>query len=257
VWLVNTGAWTRDLRTRTGRPHWLVIDEAHHMLPASWHPASELPLRPHGTLYITVHPGSVAPAIIKTIETLVVIGEHVDETVREFCKVGGLAPPRLAATGKIPTGQALHWIPETATNDMNPQPAYEPSAPWTLPAAETQRPPLATDLQADVCVVGAGIAGLTTAHLLAREGLRVAVIDRAGIGGGETQRTTAHLASAIDDRILEIERIHGAEGARLAVESHAGAIDQIEQIVATFPASRLSKRYADGTLELSTTSRAS
>src|SRR5262249_58659797 len=30
-----------DLRTRTGRPHWLVIDAAHHLLPATWQPGSE------------------------------------------------------------------------------------------------------------------------------------------------------------------------------------------------------------------------
>ena len=45
-----------DLRTRTGRPHWLVVDEAHHMLPRDWAPVSELPIRPRGTIYVTVHP---------------------------------------------------------------------------------------------------------------------------------------------------------------------------------------------------------
>src|SRR5687767_8686053 len=48
--------------------------------------------------------------------------------------------------------------------------------------------------------------------------------------GGETCRTTAHLVSALDDRFYYLERLHGAEGARLAAESHAAAIDRIEQI---------------------------
>src|SRR5207249_6340002 len=47
---------------------------------------------------------------------------------------------------------------------------------------------------------------------------------------GETARTTAHLASAIDDRFLEIERLHGARGAELAYRSHAAAIDTVERI---------------------------
>jgi len=85
---------------------------------------------------------------------------------------------------------------------------------------------------ADVCVIGAGIAGITTAYCLAREGKSVVVLDDGPIGGGETQRTTAHLANAIDDRYVEIERCHGQEGARLAAESHTAAIDFIEATVA-------------------------
>ncbi|MGQ0751229.1 MAG: FAD-dependent oxidoreductase [Betaproteobacteria bacterium] len=83
----------------------------------------------------------------------------------------------------------------------------------------------------DVCIVGAGIAGMTTAYLLLHEGKSVVVLDHGGIGGGMTQRTTAHLTNAIDDRYFEIERLHGEHGARLAAESHTAAIDRIEAIV--------------------------
>jgi glycine/D-amino acid oxidase-like deaminating enzyme/nitrite reductase/ring-hydroxylating ferredoxin subunit len=86
-------------------------------------------------------------------------------------------------------------------------------------------------MTADVCVVGAGIAGLTTAYLLAREGRSVIVLDDGAIAGGETGRTTAHLASALDDRYFRIESMHGETGARLAAESHTAAIDRIEAIV--------------------------
>src|SRR5687768_13230942 len=86
-------------------------------------------------------------------------------------------------------------------------------------------------IETDVCIIGGGIAGLTTAYLLARQGRGVVVIDDGLIGGGETCRTTAHLTNAIDDRIYRIEKWHGEEKARLAVESHTAAIDQIESIV--------------------------
>lgn len=92
------------------------------------------------------------------------------------------------------------------------------------------RPPLARDLRADVCVVGAGMAGLTTAYLLAREGRRVAVLDDGPTAGGETSRTTAHLTHVIDDRYHWIEQVHGPEGARIAAESHTVAIDTIAAI---------------------------
>jgi glycine/D-amino acid oxidase-like deaminating enzyme/nitrite reductase/ring-hydroxylating ferredoxin subunit len=90
---------------------------------------------------------------------------------------------------------------------------------------------LAEDVRADACVVGAGIAGLSTAYLLARAGLSVVVLDDGPIGGGETRKTTAHLSNAIDDRYVAIERAHGTAKARLAAASHTAAIAQIEAIV--------------------------
>src|SRR5882762_5578375 len=86
-------------------------------------------------------------------------------------------------------------------------------------------------ISADVCVVGAGIAGMTTAYFLAREGKSVVVLDDGPIGGGMTARTTAHLVNALDDRYFELERLHGEEGARLAAESHTAAIYKVEKIV--------------------------
>jgi glycine/D-amino acid oxidase-like deaminating enzyme/nitrite reductase/ring-hydroxylating ferredoxin subunit len=91
-------------------------------------------------------------------------------------------------------------------------------------------PALSRDIRTNVCIVGAGIAGMTTAYLLARAGQAVVVIDDGPIGGGETGRTTAHITAALDDRYTEIEKLHGEEGARMAAESHTAAINRIESI---------------------------
>jgi glycine/D-amino acid oxidase-like deaminating enzyme/nitrite reductase/ring-hydroxylating ferredoxin subunit len=91
-------------------------------------------------------------------------------------------------------------------------------------------PPLGADARADVCVIGAGIAGLSTAYMLALEGMDVVVLDDGPAGGGQTRRTTAHLSNAIDDRYVEIERIHGEDGAKKSARSHTAAIDRIEAI---------------------------
>jgi glycine/D-amino acid oxidase-like deaminating enzyme/nitrite reductase/ring-hydroxylating ferredoxin subunit len=89
---------------------------------------------------------------------------------------------------------------------------------------------LDADVTCDVCVVGAGIAGLTTAYLLTQAGKKVVVIDDGPICGGETQRTTAHLSNVIDDRYSTLKSEHGLEKAKLAFESHSAAIELIDKI---------------------------
>jgi glycine/D-amino acid oxidase-like deaminating enzyme/nitrite reductase/ring-hydroxylating ferredoxin subunit len=103
---------------------------------------------------------------------------------------------------------------------------------WAASAEMPTCKRLTANIQADVCIVGAGIAGLTTAYLLSKAGKKVVVLDDGPLAGGMTQVTTAHCASAIDDRFIDIERWHGEEGARLAAASHAAAIDRIEAIAA-------------------------
>ena len=103
---------------------------------------------------------------------------------------------------------------------------------WKAATSPPEYPPLNQDATVEVCVVGAGIAGMTTAYLLAKAGKTVLVLDDNGVGGGETGQSTAHLASEMDDRFYEIERVHGARGARLAYESHNAAVSRVGEIAA-------------------------
>ncbi len=109
-----------------------------------------------------------------------------------------------------------------------------PSLHTSIWAATAQLPtysPLTLDTSADVCIVGAGISGLTTAYLLTQVGKSVVVVDDGAVGSGMTSATTAHLTNAIDDRYFHLEWLHGERGARLAGNSQTAAIDRIEEIV--------------------------
>lgn len=102
---------------------------------------------------------------------------------------------------------------------------------WMQPDLERGGTPLHGDLRADVCVIGAGIAGLSVAYELSVEGVNVVVLDSRSVGAGESGRTSAHLCTALDDRYFELERLFGTCGARLAAQSHSAAIARIEEVV--------------------------
>lgn len=114
---------------------------------------------------------------------------------------------------------------------MNPE-SHETVPFWIVGESLPKYPRIATDVRVDVCVVGAGMAGLSVAYEVLRSGRSVVVLDRSGVGGGETSRSTAHLGTALDDRYFVLEHLHGAKGARMAAESHAAAINRVEHIVA-------------------------
>jgi HAD superfamily hydrolase (TIGR01484 family) len=100
----------QEMRVRTGRPHWIVVDEAHHLFPASWDKA-ELTLSQglFAMLLITVHPEHVAPPVVAATDVLVVVGGSPEEPVRGFTGVLGAAPPALPAT-KLESGEAMVWF---------------------------------------------------------------------------------------------------------------------------------------------------
>jgi HAD superfamily hydrolase (TIGR01484 family) len=99
-----------ELRAQTGRPHWIVLDEAHHLVPASRHAAG--PIRPrelHAAILVTVHPDQLAPEVLATVETVAAVGDAPASTIRQFCAGLGAPPPRLPGDDRIEAGEALLW----------------------------------------------------------------------------------------------------------------------------------------------------
>src|SRR5437764_134567 len=97
-------------------------------------------------------------------------------------------------------------VPRFMMRTMKPTSGTTTSV-WMATANVPSQKMSGEDTSANVVIVGAGIAGLTTAYLLARSGKAVIVLDDGPIGRGMTARTTAHRTCALDDRFYELTRL--------------------------------------------------
>ncbi|MBK7080261.1 MAG: HAD family hydrolase [Betaproteobacteria bacterium] len=98
------------LRTRTGRPHWIVLDEAHHLLPVeSGQIPDALPRRLGETLLVTVHPEHLPPAILAMMDVVIAVGRAPDRTLRRFAEATGI-PLRWDAGTSAGPGQIVVWF---------------------------------------------------------------------------------------------------------------------------------------------------
>jgi HAD superfamily hydrolase (TIGR01484 family) len=100
----------QELRARVGRPHWLVVDEAHHLfLPERDH-ATLMPKTLTDVILITVHPEHVAPAVLTGVSVVLGVGGSGEDAIRGFCTATGRSIPRGSPTPLAP-GEALYWSP--------------------------------------------------------------------------------------------------------------------------------------------------
>ena len=90
----------QELRARRGRPHWIVIDEAHHLFPASWQPGQLTLPRELGVLMVTANPQQVSPAMLETVDTALAVGKTPERALQPF----GRVPPV-----EIEDGEVLAW----------------------------------------------------------------------------------------------------------------------------------------------------
>jgi glycine/D-amino acid oxidase-like deaminating enzyme/Rieske Fe-S protein len=102
---------------------------------------------------------------------------------------------------------------------------------WTDTVSMPRFSSLNQDIDVDVCVIGGGIAGISTAYLLIKEGKRVCLLESYELCSGQTSRTTAHFSTALDDRYFTLEKYHGRDGARLAADSHFKASKKVRDII--------------------------
>ena len=100
----------QDVRARTARPHWLVVDEAHHLLPASWLPASAaVALALESTILVTVHPDHVSPAALNSVDVVIAVGKEPVDSFRSLAAALRTAAPATQNV-ELPPGEALVWF---------------------------------------------------------------------------------------------------------------------------------------------------
>jgi HAD superfamily hydrolase (TIGR01484 family) len=98
-----------ESRAKTGRPHWIIIDEAHHFFPTMFEQTElALPLETSGLFLITVKPASVSRALLSVVDTIIAVGEFPDRTIQAFCQAIGESAPSLT-TATLEQGEAVVW----------------------------------------------------------------------------------------------------------------------------------------------------
>lgn len=104
----------QELRAQTGRPHWIVVDEAHHVLPSSWETAGiTVSHYMYSVMLITLEPDRLAPAILSSVDVVIAIGESPDTTFRIFSETVGEQPPK-ATQRTLHAGEAVAWFRRTS-----------------------------------------------------------------------------------------------------------------------------------------------
>ena len=99
----------QELRAKTGRPHWILVDETHHLLPADWNPASlVLAQKLSCMIYVTVHPDQIERSVLETVDTLIALGEAPEKTIADYCAAIRAAVPSMPVR-RLVAGEAVVW----------------------------------------------------------------------------------------------------------------------------------------------------
>jgi HAD superfamily hydrolase (TIGR01484 family) len=102
-------ALLEEHRARTGRPHWIVVDEAHHLVPASWEPPA-ITLSPEldRLLFVTVDPATMSSDLLTRVTHVLAVGADPIGTIRAFGAEAGEAIPALERV-RLDRGELLLW----------------------------------------------------------------------------------------------------------------------------------------------------
>jgi hydroxymethylpyrimidine pyrophosphatase-like HAD family hydrolase len=97
-----------QMRVRYGRPHWLVLDEAHHLMPAAWRPPiGLLPERLHNLVLVTVHPELLSLEVLRRVTDVIAAGPTAPDMLARLAELREIEIP--AAPAPQAPGEVLLW----------------------------------------------------------------------------------------------------------------------------------------------------
>jgi hydroxymethylpyrimidine pyrophosphatase-like HAD family hydrolase len=103
-----------DMRCKVGRPHWIVVDEAHHVSPAeSSSPDFSFPQQLPGSLFITAEPERLTKAALAVTNAVIAVGAKAPGILASYCKALGVKAPKAPpAPGE---DEVLFWERDSQT----------------------------------------------------------------------------------------------------------------------------------------------
>jgi phosphoglycolate phosphatase (TIGR01487 family) len=108
VYFAQLWGQLHGLRTATGRPHWIVLDETHHLSPhASESHEGAVSLAAPSVILLTARPDSLSLSALKAVRTLIAVGDVAHEVIGRFCKLVGKKPPASVAAPSV--DEVLYW----------------------------------------------------------------------------------------------------------------------------------------------------
>jgi len=111
IFLASLFPKLHELRAKMGRPHWIILDEAHHLLPKErgGQALGVIPQQLAGVVLITVHVDTVFDAALKSMTGIIAVGASPEETIRQFSSAIGVAPPVYSPLPSRP-GEVFVWL---------------------------------------------------------------------------------------------------------------------------------------------------
>ena len=98
----------QERRIRTGRPHRVLVDETHHLLPTKWRATVASMRDLKGMLFVTVHPDQLSPHVLDTVDIAVALGERPSSTLQAVSNHKGLSLPPISNV-ELKPGEAVLW----------------------------------------------------------------------------------------------------------------------------------------------------
>jgi len=105
-----------QMREKTGRPHWVVMDEAHHLIPAESQPQTGL-IGEQNTMFITVQPNLLSEALLEQINIVIAVGANAHQTIESYAIAAKLDPPIMQPTN-LKAGEIMVWMRNTDSSPL-------------------------------------------------------------------------------------------------------------------------------------------